>query len=520
MRRTALSDLPAGWVSVKIADVTFPGETTDPSTQPDKEILYVDIGAIDNEFGAISSARAIKGAVAPSRARRVIRHNDVIISTVRTYLKNSAIVPRHLDNQVASTGFVVLRPTAAVLPEYLYHWIRSDEFVSELNEAQVGALYPAVRDRDVRTATIRVAPMAEQLQIVRYLSKFLGSIDSAISNLKHIPIRLQNARSAMLTETLVTSRQTNRWSPSTVSDVSVTIFDGPFGSNLKSADYVADGVRVVRLENIGSLRFLDAKSVYISESKFEQLTKHQVYANDVLFSSFVTDRVRVCRFPADHKGEAINKADVFCIRVDPDRCVPEFLEFRLSCDDAFAAFNRAVHGSTRPRINLTQLKSFTFRLPDVAAQREAVSRLMTSFSRIEAVEKAAKRSLETLAKVRAKIIADAFAGRLTRQNINEQTAESLTDDIRRAAFPMTKQKTARKSLGRVPAALSAKEFLERKLDNWPDAGLSFEDLSEDSSYSYDEMRSALFSLLMQKSPVLRQYFDPDAAVMRIKKVFE
>jgi len=47
---------------------------------------------------------------APSRARKIIKSGDIVFATTRPYLKNIAVVPLVLDNQICSTGFCVLRP--------------------------------------------------------------------------------------------------------------------------------------------------------------------------------------------------------------------------------------------------------------------------------------------------------------------------------------------------------------------------------------------------------------------------
>ena len=48
----------------------------------------------------------------------------------------------------------------------------------------------------------------------------------------------------------------------------VEVFDGPFGSNLTSSDYVADGVRVIRLENIGAMEFIEEKLSFITPEHY------------------------------------------------------------------------------------------------------------------------------------------------------------------------------------------------------------------------------------------------------------
>ena len=75
------------------------------------------------------------------------------------------------------------------------------------------------------------------------------------------------------------------------------LFDGPFGSNLKTSDYVEAGVRVVRLENLGHLQFIAGKRTFISRRKYASLIRHRVCEGDIIFGSFVDGDVRVCILP-------------------------------------------------------------------------------------------------------------------------------------------------------------------------------------------------------------------------------
>jgi type I restriction enzyme S subunit len=108
------------------------------------------------------------------------------------------------------------------------------------------------------------------------------------------------------------------------------LFDGPFGSNLKTSDYTDAGVRVIRLENIANLRFVEDKHTYISNTKYASLTKHTVTEGDIIVGSFVDGTVRVCVLPP-LPTEAIAKADCFCVRTRPELDC-RFLAFQLGAN--------------------------------------------------------------------------------------------------------------------------------------------------------------------------------------------
>jgi hypothetical protein len=111
----------------------------------------------------------------------VIRSGDVIFATTRPYLKNIALVPSELDNQICSTGICVIHvdPDRAD-PKYLFYVCRSDCIVGQLNESKMlGASYPAVSDNDVYEALIPLSPLPEQHRLVARVEAMLERVREA-----------------------------------------------------------------------------------------------------------------------------------------------------------------------------------------------------------------------------------------------------------------------------------------------------------------------------------------------------
>lgn len=160
---------------VKLGDVveTKTG-TRNPAASPTDPFTYVDVAAVDNGTKFIAGARRMLGAEAPSRARKLICKDDVLVSTVRPNLNAVAVVPEAIDGQVASTGFCVLRAKAGVLPQYIFFYVRSRRFVDNLCKLVAGAMYPAVTDAQVLDQTLPLPELDEQLRIVDMLSRAEG----------------------------------------------------------------------------------------------------------------------------------------------------------------------------------------------------------------------------------------------------------------------------------------------------------------------------------------------------------
>jgi len=155
------------------------GELVEPVTSwvperddPDSAFTYIDLSAVDQDAKAITGARQLACVDAPSRARQLIRTDDVLVSTVRPNLNAVARVPQKLDGATASTGFCVVRPRPERLDGgYLFHWVRSPRFVSDMARLATGASYPAVSDRIVFDSKLPLPPLPEQRRIAEILDK-------------------------------------------------------------------------------------------------------------------------------------------------------------------------------------------------------------------------------------------------------------------------------------------------------------------------------------------------------------
>ncbi|MBX3194733.1 MAG: restriction endonuclease subunit S [Microbacteriaceae bacterium] len=178
-----MSGLPAGWSAATLAEVTKAPKKVNPVTTGRQSIRYLEISGIDGERHVVTSADPVESAAAPSRCRQPIRAGDTVFSTVRPYLERIAYIDDSLDNEFASTGFCVLRPTSDLDPRYLFHFASSPLLLDQVLPLQKGVSYPAVLDREVRGARIPVPPLDEQRRIVAILEDHLSRLAAASSSL-------------------------------------------------------------------------------------------------------------------------------------------------------------------------------------------------------------------------------------------------------------------------------------------------------------------------------------------------
>jgi type I restriction enzyme S subunit len=201
-------ELPQGWVWVRLEDVTREPKRLDPRSIFGESFRYIDLSAIEN--GGIREAKPIPTAQAPSRARQQVRSGDTILSCVRVYLQNNAIVPSELDGQIASTAFCVLRPSEVLEPRYLFWFVHSRKFMETLIPLQRGNSPPAVLDDTVRDQLIAVPPLFEQRRIVKRIDDLFSEIADGETALTRAHADLDTWRRALL-KTAVTGELTREW---------------------------------------------------------------------------------------------------------------------------------------------------------------------------------------------------------------------------------------------------------------------------------------------------------------------
>lgn len=187
------------WTQTTLGDIAAINPEAANGLSLDDEIVYVDLASVSAETGI--STDLFRGAFgdAPGRARRVIRSQDVLVSTVRPYLKGFAQVPSFLDGEIASTGFAVLRANPQkTLPGFIWAIVGLTGFVGHLMDRATGSSYPAVRPNDVASFAIELPPLEEQKRIVDLVS----SMDEVIAASEQSVAEAKNLRSGLLSDLL------------------------------------------------------------------------------------------------------------------------------------------------------------------------------------------------------------------------------------------------------------------------------------------------------------------------------
>ena len=164
---------PKEWIVRKLNDVVKCNPETLSSKDNLNFILYLDTSNItNNRINELQKLNLEKDEI-PSRARRKVKENDIIFSTVRPTLKHYGIMKNLADNLIVSTGFAVFRVKEAnIFPELIYSFLTDENTVTYLQaKAEMSvSTYPSVTSEDILNLDFAI-PNKSMLDLARDIFK-------------------------------------------------------------------------------------------------------------------------------------------------------------------------------------------------------------------------------------------------------------------------------------------------------------------------------------------------------------
>ena len=209
-----LGEVPEHWEVKPLKRwVRLNARTLGQKTSPDFEFRYVDIGSVQTGR-LVKELERIRFEAAPSRARRVLRRGDTIISTVRTYLKAIWYVGEDADDLIASTGFAVLTPGKSVEPEYLGYVIQSSAFVNRVAANSIGIAYPAIAETVLGRFPVALPPTVDEQQaIVARIKTESAPLDDAITRTEEEIKLIREYRDRLIADVVTGQVDVLGWQP-------------------------------------------------------------------------------------------------------------------------------------------------------------------------------------------------------------------------------------------------------------------------------------------------------------------
>ncbi|MCM8626218.1 restriction endonuclease subunit S [Accumulibacter sp.] len=366
---------------VTIRDVAHVNAHSIKGNNAPSHIDYIDISSVGTgEF--IETPKSMAFAEAPSRARRIVKAGDTILSTVRPNRRSFLFLSSPSSVTVASTGFAVLSPTPAIDARYLYYWVTRQDFTDYLTLHAKGAAYPAVSAEDIGNGELLLPP----LPIQRRIAGILSAYDELIENSQRRIKILESMARALYREWFVHFRFPGHESvprvPSPLGEIPQGWEASTLGAHLLALESgkrpkggireVADGVPSIGAENINGIGQHDfAGEKFIPREFFQEMRKGIVRDRDVAIykdgayigkSSYFRDG-----FP--HIECCVNE-HVFLLRASGVRLKQNALYLWLQEPDTVQTIRSKNANAAQPGINQQTVGGLELTLPNslIAAQ--------------------------------------------------------------------------------------------------------------------------------------------------------
>lgn len=189
--------IPANWEVKSVKDIAEVNPESIDVNYKEREILYIDIASIGNY--RIQKYALFNLEKRPSRAQRIVRKNDIIVSTVRPYLKAFAKINDSKPNLICSTGFTVLRPKDSDNVDFIFNYVKSHHFEVNITRHMEGMAYPAITSGIVGDSLI-IYPSNKNETIK--IGSILSAVDKNIQKTEQVIEQTQKLKKGLLQKLL------------------------------------------------------------------------------------------------------------------------------------------------------------------------------------------------------------------------------------------------------------------------------------------------------------------------------
>ena len=514
------SNLPEGWALTTLGTICQKAESISPNLNT--TFLYIDIASIDNSIYRVTDAKEYSGKDAPSRARQLVYTADTLISTVRPYLRKIAFVTQELDEQIASTGFTVVRAREGIDSKYVFYNAISDGFINSLCEKQRGASYPAVRDLDVFEQQIRLPPLVEQRRIVAKLDATMQRVEASQARLAKLPGLLKQFRQAVLAAA-VSGRLTEAWraeqpAQETGADLLARIqaerraqweakqraklsgkqlslnddwkqrYEEPAEPDTSELPELPEGWVYVSVEQTASV--LGGKRLPAGHDYTEEKTQHpylrvkdfengSINQMDLKYLSPETAK-HISRYTVNQNDVFISIAGSIGITgiIPPNLSganltenaakitgftgiLPQYIHFFLSSSVGTRQIVDSTVATSQPKLALFRIEKLIITLPPLVEQQEIVRQVNHYFALADALETRYEQAAAMVEHLPQALLAKAFSGQLVPQDPSDEPAGALLERLRNA--PVT-AKVKRQSRPQATDTIGTKQTRQKMKD--------------------------------------------------------
>jgi type I restriction enzyme S subunit len=424
-----LGEVPGHWEVKPIKAVSTCNDAVlEESTSPDYEIEYIEISGVDAIRG-ISETTVIPFGNAPSRARRRVADGDVLVSTVRTYLRAIAPVTNPPTNMIASTGFAVIRPRH-IEPSFLGFMFQAEFLIAEIIARSVGVSYPAINASDLMRLDMPIPTREEQQTIAAFLDRETGKIDALIAEQRRLVELLAEKRQAVISHAVTKGLNPNvpmkdsgiewlgevpeHWTMVKIMHL-VAKFEQGWSPQCEGFPVESEqewGVLKVGCVNGGTFKPEENKTL---PSNLEPIPALGILTNDLLISRANTRELVGSAAIAMREYKNLLLCDkLYRLRFLNGVCSPMFIALYLGTNGARGQIELAATGASSSMVNIAQstILDMNVALPTLKEQEAIVLYLDQQSVRFDTLTNEAQCAIDLLQERRSALISAAVTGKI------------------------------------------------------------------------------------------------------------
>ena len=371
------------WRKIRLGDAC---KTNANSYSPKEEwdfVNYLDTGNITNNRIDSIQFIDVRSEKLPSRARRKVKKDSIIYSTVRPNQRHFGIIKSQPEHFLVSTGFAVIDVDANVLDaDFLYYLLTQAALVEALHAIaeQSTSAYPSIKPSDIEDLEIEIPDLATQKKI----ADVLGSMDRRITQNTGINNNLEQQLRTIFKAEFTDNPELENITQIPLSELCHVVTKGTTPTTL-GKPFVESGINFIKAESILDDHSIDkSKFAFIDEETNALLKRSIIHAGDVVFTIAGT----LGRFALIDENvlPANTNQAVAIIRADVEKVLPEYIYTCFIGEWHTDYYAKRVQQAVQANLSLTTIKSLPIPLLDEAKMSEYLSLILPLIKAIKTNE--------------------------------------------------------------------------------------------------------------------------------------
>ena len=420
-------DLPMGWVETELGEIFEFNPRHSSSIDRSINVSFVPMPSVCEHNGIILP-HSTKKLEEVWKGYTHFQNDDVIFAKITPCMENGKIaLASNLHNDIAcgSTEFHVLRSLGAVLPLYVWYFLRQRSFLRDAEQRMTGAVgQRRVPVNFLKETHLAIPPLNEQRRIVDKLERIGDRHRTARNELNHIPKLIARYKQSVLAAA-TSGEDSEDWQNVDIQSVAKV---GTGSTPLKSnSGYYADTGTPWITSAATSQPFVSKASGFVTDSAILDCRLKKYPVGTILVAMYGEGKTRgqVTELAIE---ATINQACA-AIMVDESLACKEYVKLSLQAN--YLQMRELAEGGNQPNLNLSKIKTFPLFLPPIEEQKEIVRRVEKMFEKIDRMEEEYQQAAKLCDRLEQATLAKAFRGELVPQDPDDEPASVLLEQVKR-----------------------------------------------------------------------------------------